>query len=150
MYLNENRGEKGKHLPRAAGGILLGFASDSNTSDFPPNSKTLISNQVRFDETKFPYRKQSVVDRHIEDELVNILKEAEAVIWESYNKSLQHGSYEQVQYDPTWDELVLKVEGQHMHIYSIQVSWQSTTSSAGLNCPDPRPCLRQQWSTTGG
>ena len=93
MYLNKDRREKGKHLPRAAEGIHLGFASDSNTSGyFPSTSKTLICNQVRFDESNFPCRKQSMVDRHVEDELVNILKEEGAMNWEPYDKSLPHGS----------------------------------------------------------
>ena len=102
MYLNEDRSEKGKHLPRAAERIHLGFASDSNTSGyviyFPSTCKTLISNQVRFD--AFQYRKQSMIDRHVEEELVNILQEEGAVKWEPDYKSLPQSSYKKVHYDP--------------------------------------------------
>ena len=77
MTLNEERRGPGKLAPRALEGINLGFASDSNTSGyvifFPATGKTLISNQIRFDETLFPYRKQSVVDKHGADSLVDIL-----------------------------------------------------------------------------
>ena len=105
------------HKIYATEGIHLGFASDSNTSGyviyFPSTGKTLISNQVRFDESNFQYRKQSVIDRHVEDELVNILKEEGAVNWEPYDKTLPHGSYKKVHYDPASDELVLKVKGKN-------------------------------------
>ena len=116
MYLSEDRREKGKYLPTAnAEGIYLGFVSNCNTSGnvihFPSKEKTLISNQILFNETNLQYRKQSIVDRHIEDEHVNILKEEGAANWESYDKSLLDGSYEKLHYFPALDELILKVVG---------------------------------------
>jgi hypothetical protein len=34
LYLNKERRELGKHIPRAVKGVNLGFASDSNTSGY--------------------------------------------------------------------------------------------------------------------
>jgi hypothetical protein len=61
MYLNDERRPPGKHVPRAREGINLGFATDCNTSGymiyFPDTGKTLISNQVRFNELEYPLRR---------------------------------------------------------------------------------------------
>ena len=77
MFLNKERRRPGKLAPRALEGINLGFASDSNTSGYviyiPESQKIFISNQVRFDETLYPYRKQSVVDKHVADSAIDVL-----------------------------------------------------------------------------
>ena len=66
MYLNEERRGKGKHIPRAVEAINLGFATDHNISGYKlyilSTRKIVISNQVRFDELRFPYRKQAVIE----------------------------------------------------------------------------------------
>ena len=68
MTLHKDRQGPGKHATRAFEGINLDFATDSNTSVYvifvPESRKVYITNQVRFDETSFPFWKQSAVDRY--------------------------------------------------------------------------------------
>ena len=115
LYLNKERRELGKHIPRAVKGVNLGFASDSNTSGYviyiPSVQKSYISNQVRFDESSYPYRKQDMVDKHIQDSLTNILKVSSSVTWEPYDKNLPASAYEKVHYDPVSDDQVMRVVG---------------------------------------
>jgi hypothetical protein len=64
MYLNEERRGKGKDIPRAVEAINLCFATDHNISGYklyiPSSQKIVISNEVRFDELRFPYCKQAI------------------------------------------------------------------------------------------
>jgi hypothetical protein len=65
MTLHKDRRGPGRYATRAFEGINLGFATDSNTSAYviyvPESRKVYITNQVRFDETSFPFWKQSAV-----------------------------------------------------------------------------------------
>ena len=84
MFLNEERRGPGKLAPRALEGINLGFASDSNTSGYviwiPAKRKTYITNQVRFDETVYPYRKHDVIDKNNADNALDILDKQDGKI----------------------------------------------------------------------
>ncbi len=77
MYLNEEWRGKGKQIPRAVEAINLGFATDHNINGYklyiPLSLKIVISNEVRFDELRFPYRKQAIIDQNNEDTQTNIL-----------------------------------------------------------------------------
>ena len=116
MYLNDHRREKGKHSARGRQMIYVGLASDSNTSGWqlydPANGKMIISNQVRFDERSFPYRKPEMLDRHAQDSLVDIFTyESKGATWEAYDKSRGFSAYTSTKYDPNSDELILRVTG---------------------------------------
>ena len=52
-YLNEDRREKGKHLPRAAEGVNLGFSQEGSgcVIYIPSMKKTIVTNHVRFNES---------------------------------------------------------------------------------------------------
>ena len=114
MYLNEERRPPGKHVPRAVEAINLGFATDLNTSGYklfiPETGKTIVSNQVKFDERSFPYRKQKVLDQDKQDELTNILHRVPSSSnWVPYDKSLPSTMYEKVHYDTQSDVLILRL-----------------------------------------
>ena len=116
MTLNKDRRGPGKLRPRAVEGINLGFASDSNTSGYvifiPENGKTFISNQVRFDETSYPYRKQSIIDKYAADESVDILYARNKTKFEPYQAHHPAGYYKKHRYNATTDELILQVADQ--------------------------------------
>jgi hypothetical protein len=67
VYLNKERQENGKHNAGGINAINLGFAC--NTSAYVlyiPERKTLmISNQVKFNEHEFPFRKQKMVEQFL-------------------------------------------------------------------------------------
>ncbi len=80
VYLNEEQRGKGKHILRAIEAINLGFASDHNCHnisgyklDIPSTKTIVISNEVLFDELRFPYFKQAIIDQNKEDTQTNIL-----------------------------------------------------------------------------
>ena len=114
MYLNEERRPPGKHVPRAIEAINLGFATDLSTSGYklfiPETGKILVSNQVKFDERFFPYRKQKVLDQDKQDEITNILHRVPSTsTWIPYDKSLPPNMYEKVHYDSQSDVLILRL-----------------------------------------
>jgi len=116
VTLNKDRRAPGKLSPRAVEGINLGFATESNTSGYaifiPESRKIIITNNVRFDETTFPYRKQSMVDKYTADasgESVDFLGEATTKKWVAYDKSKPSGYYKILHSDVRTDEIVLQV-----------------------------------------
>ena len=87
----------------------LGFAS--NTSAYLlyiPERKTLITtNQVKFDESEFPFRKAKMVEQYLSDNSTDILFQSAAdVTWVPYNK-FHVGDYEKVHHDKISDVVVL-------------------------------------------
>ena len=97
MYLNEERRGKGKHIPRAVEAINLGFATEHNISGYklyiPLSQKIVISNEVRFDELRFPYRKQAIIDQNNEDTQTNILSRVPSgATWVPYDNHFRRGS----------------------------------------------------------
>ena len=109
-YLNEDWRENGKHVLRAAEGINLGF--DTNSSGYvihvPSTGKTYVTNNVRFDEYHFPYRKKEVIDQHVKSELERLLRVDSPITWEPYSVDRRE-VYEKVFHDPTSDDLVMRV-----------------------------------------
>jgi hypothetical protein len=92
MTVHKDRRGPGKYATRAFEGIKLRFATDSNTSAYviyvPESRKVYIANQVRFDETLFPFWKQSAVDENaanIADGSSDNLGEDTTKKWEAYN-----------------------------------------------------------------
>jgi hypothetical protein len=72
--------------------INLGFATDHHMSGYklfiPSTRKIMVSNEVKFDELKFPYRKQSIIDQNKEDTQINILSQVPSeATWVLYDKS---------------------------------------------------------------
>ena len=120
MTLHKDRRGPGKYATRAFEGINLGFATDSNTSAYvifvPESRKVYITNQVRFDETSFPFRKQSAVDRYaaeIADGAPDILGEDTTKKWEAYNKDKPSEYYKIVHTNTRTDEIILQVVGKN-------------------------------------
>ena len=113
MYLNDERRPPGKHVPRAREGINLGFATDCNTSGymiyFPDTGKTLISNQVRFNELEYPLRKESIIDKHVESISTDILRVESAKKWVDYDPTHAQGPYKTIHHDSVSDELILEL-----------------------------------------
>jgi hypothetical protein len=60
MHLNQDQREPGRQAPRGQAVINLGWATDRNTSGYKllveATGKVVISNQVKFDESLYPYR----------------------------------------------------------------------------------------------
>jgi len=112
VHLNSERREKGKHTPRALEAIYLGF--EPNTSSwcfFIPERQTLWStNQAKFDEYSFPFRRRSMVDKfqHSENSCDILYQTPSQVKWEPYNK-LHISNYKKVHYDVVSDVMVLQV-----------------------------------------
>ncbi len=74
VCLDADRREKGKHTARAVEAINLGF--EPNTSAycfFIPEKNLMTSNQARFDEYSFPFRKQKMVEQFQSDNSKDIL-----------------------------------------------------------------------------
>jgi hypothetical protein len=71
IYLDSERRANGKHFPRAIEAINLGFAMDHNISGYKlfilATLKIMVSNQMRFDKLKFPYRKQEIDNQSEQD-----------------------------------------------------------------------------------
>ena len=94
MHLNKDRREKGKTAPRAVEAINLGFASDMNTSAYkiliPSTGQVFASNQIVFDESVFPYRKEELIKKMDEgDEEIDILfKASSPITWLKYDPSV--------------------------------------------------------------
>ncbi len=65
MHLSEARREKGNSAQSAVKGVNLGFMSDSNMSAYklyiPSTRQIIVTNQVVFDESFFPYRKENLI-----------------------------------------------------------------------------------------
>ncbi len=64
MHLNKERRAKGRGAPKAVEAVNLGLATNLNTREYKllteETGKILISNQVRFDETLFPYHNKNL------------------------------------------------------------------------------------------
>jgi hypothetical protein len=115
MTLHKDRREQKKYATRAFQGINLGFATDSNTSAcviyVPESRKVFITNQVRFYETSFPFRKQSAIDRYaaeIADGSSDTLSEDTTKKWEAYNKDKPLEYYKIVHTNTRTDKIILQ------------------------------------------
>ena len=120
MTLHKDRRGSGKYATRAFKVINLGFARDSNTSAYviyvPEARKEYITNQVRFDETSFPFWKQSVVDKYaaeIADCSSDILGEDMTKKWKAYNKDKPSEYYKKIHTNTRTDKIILQVLGKN-------------------------------------
>ena len=113
MHLNKERREKGKHTPHTVKVINLGFASDNNTSGYklynPTNQTNQISNQVKFDELIYPYRKAEMIGQQNDDCGIDILYQSPSDIkWIEYDKSMVPNGVQIVHSERSSGMLVLK------------------------------------------
>ena len=69
----------------------------------------MVTNHVRFDESYFPYRKQSVIDGHVKERLESQLRVDSPITWEPYDKNMPRSAYEKVHYDQVSDDIVIKL-----------------------------------------
>ena len=152
LYLNEERRPAGKYHPRAVEGIHLGFATDSNTSGYviyiPATKKIILSNQVRFDELLFPYRKSEIVDKFVEEEATRSLKTSSTKTYVPYDPNHKQGPYKTVHYDFDSDELTLELVKQpgtyvqtHQSVYlndllNIQKAFLAKVTEQESKAPD--------------
>ena len=69
MHMNKEPRATRRSAPKAVEAVNLDLATDCNTSGYKllieETGKILISNQVLFDETLFPYRNKKMVDVHL-------------------------------------------------------------------------------------
>ena len=65
VHLKSERRENGKHTPRALEAIYLGFEPNTSSWVFfiPERQTTLVTNQAKFDEHSFPFRRRSIVEK---------------------------------------------------------------------------------------
>ncbi len=114
VYLNKERQENGKHTARGINAINLGFARNISAYVlYIPGRKTLMtSNQIKFNEHEFPFRKQKMVKQFLSDNATDILfKSASGVKWVVYNE-LHVGNYSEGHHDKVSDVIVLRVNSQ--------------------------------------
>ena len=74
-HLNSEIRENGKHTARAIEAINLGFEPNSSCYSLfiPEKNGLMTSNQVKFDEYLFPFRKQKMVEQYQSDNSTDIL-----------------------------------------------------------------------------
>ncbi len=113
IYIDPQRRAKleGKHTPRAEEAIYVGFAINTSAWSFyvPERQKIVTTNQVKFSEHEFPFRKRSVMEKHLMDNSIDMLfQHPFNVKWVPYNK-FHIGNYDKVHYDKISDVMVLRV-----------------------------------------
>ena len=73
-YLDGDHHARGKHIPRAVEGVNLEFSQEgSGYRDVISVPSMITTKHVRFDESYFPYRKQSVISEYVNERLENQL-----------------------------------------------------------------------------
>jgi hypothetical protein len=67
VYLDKQRGEKGKHTPRAKEAMYVGFVNNMSAWALwiPEDKEKVTSNQVKLAEHKFPFRTRKMVDQFL-------------------------------------------------------------------------------------
>ncbi len=85
VHLTNARREKGKGVQRTVEAVNLGFTSDCNTSAYklyiPSTRQIIVTNQVVFDKSFFPYCKEELIKQLGEgdDELDILCKESSSI-----------------------------------------------------------------------
>ncbi len=66
VYIDPQHRAKGKHTPRAGEAIYVGFANNTSVWSFYvlERKKIVTTNQVKFSEHEFPFRKRRMVEKH--------------------------------------------------------------------------------------
>jgi hypothetical protein len=111
VCIDPQRRAKGKHTPRAEEAIYVGFAINTSAWSFyvPERKKIVTTNQVKFSEHEFPFRKRSMVEKHLIDNSTDMLFQSPSYVkWVPYNK-FHGGNYDKVHYDNISDVMVLLV-----------------------------------------
>ena len=88
VYEDKQRRANGKHTPRAKEAMYVGFVPNTSAWAFwiPEDKEIRTTNQARFDEHEFPYRKRKMVEQHLSDNSTDILfQQASDVLWVPYN-----------------------------------------------------------------
>jgi hypothetical protein len=88
VYIDQERRAKGKHTPRAEEAIYVGFASNTSAWSFyvPERKKIVTTNQVKFSEHEFPFRKRRMVEKHLIDNSADMLFQSPSdVKWVPYD-----------------------------------------------------------------
>ena len=75
-----------------------------------------------FDESYFPYRKQSIIHGHVKERLESQLRVESPVRWKAYDKKLPRSAYEMVHYDPARNGLVMRMVDKSETFVSINIS----------------------------
>jgi hypothetical protein len=105
VYLNAERREKGKHTPRAFEAVYLGLTSNKSSWVFylPEKNSLFTSNQAKFDEHVYPFRKTSIIDKYLSDNSIDILyKHPDNISWVTYDPKAgpKHvANYKEVHHD---------------------------------------------------
>jgi hypothetical protein len=75
VCIDPQRRAKGKHTPRAEEAIYVGFPINTSAWSFyvPERKKVVTTNQVKFSEHEFPFRKRSMVEKHLMDNSTDML-----------------------------------------------------------------------------
>ncbi len=112
VYLDADSREKGKHTASAVEAINLGLNPNRSSYCFfiPEKDNLMTSNQARFDEFSFPFRKQKMVEQFQSDNSTDMLYiNLSEVKWIPgpipFNK-LHITNYTRVHYDSTSDVVV--------------------------------------------
>ena len=87
------------------------FAINTSAWSFyvPERKKIVTTNQVKFSEHEFPFRKRRMVEKHLIDNSTDMLFQSPSnVKWVPYNK-FHVGNYDKVHYDNISDVMVLQV-----------------------------------------
>jgi hypothetical protein len=111
VHLNSERRDKGKHTPRAVEAIYIGFEPNTSAYSFfiPEKNTMMSSNQAKFDENLFPFRKEKVVEQYQSDQSTDILYRSQSnVKWIPYNR-LHISNYTRIHYDSASDMMVMRV-----------------------------------------
>ncbi len=98
-------------IARGIDAVNLGFASNTRAYIlYIPERKALITtNQIKFDESEFPFRKAKMVEQYLSDNSTDILFQSAAdVTWVLYNK-FHVGDYEKAHHDKIGDVVVRQI-----------------------------------------
>jgi hypothetical protein len=101
VYIDPERRAKRKHTPRAEEAIYVGFAINTSVLSFyvPERKRIVTTNQVKFSEHEFPFRKRSMVEKHLIDNSTDMLFQSPSnVEWVRCDK-FHVGNYDKVHYD---------------------------------------------------
>jgi hypothetical protein len=128
VYLDSDGQEKGKHTASAGEAINLGFETNTSAHGFfiLEKNNLMTSNQARFHEYLFPFRKEKMVEQFQSDNSTDIQycilvhKNPSGLNWIPYNKlhaanctrvhyKLHAANCTRVHYDSTSDVMVMLV-----------------------------------------
>ena len=126
-YTLTRSAEQKESICLAEEAIYVGFAINTSAWSFyvPERKKIVTTNLVKFSEHEFPFRKRSMVEKHLMDNSTDMLfQHPSDVKWVPYNK-FHVGNYDKVHYDKISDVMVLRVVSESNTYTSTCMSrWQ--------------------------